>query len=265
MSHHPQSRLTRALLPLLIVGGSILPIAAHAQPFDLDTPPDSPLWWPLSDQTSTEELRAAYRDKEANQKRYLEAAAAGLVPAPSEEALEALKFYLNSRLTPELETIWRPLTHLGFAFLHGGTDDATVRRSLAEHGVSTHGREQILAALHWLAEEEERLGAEIGPKTQELIRMHWEILDREGRTAAVQDRLNQATKHGDVSYFLERTARSREQIEELLREGTKVSSAIAGEATLRRLRQELSGEDWQGLRRYLSSVAVDHLGSFTDF
>lgn len=251
------------LLPLVVVGLAF-PAVANAQPFDLDAPPDSPLWWPVSDRTSAADLRAAYRNAEGNQERYREAAAAGLVPVRTQDELQGLKFYLNPRLTPDLETIWRPLTELAAAVVRDGADTGAIRRSLAEYGVSAEGSDQILRIVRQQGEEMERLVEEIGPKTRELILMHWEVLDREGRTADAEDRLRQAAEQGDVSYFVERPGRSREEIEELLREGPKQPSAIVGEVALRRLRQELREEDWQGLRRYLSGVVVD-LGDFMDF
>lgn len=251
------------LMPLVVVGLAF-PAVGDAQPFDLDTPSDSPLWWPLDDQTSVADLRSAYRDARANQQRYLEAAAAGLVPARTEDELQELHFYLNPRLTPDLETIWRPLTQLAAAVAQDEADPRAVRRSLAEYGVSADGSDRILSIVRQQGEETQRLVDEIGPKTRELILMHWEVLDREGRSADVEGRLREAAERGDVAYFLERTSRSREEIEELLREGPKQPSAIAGELALRRLHEELRAEDWQGLRRYLSALAVD-LGDFTDF
>lgn len=252
------------LLLRLGVVALALPAVAHAQPFDLDTPPDSPLWWPVSVQTSSTDLRASYRDVEASLERYREAAAAGLVPARTQSELQGLKFYLNPRLTPDLETIWRPLTALAAAVVRDGADPGAIRRSLAEYGVSAEGSDQILMIVRQQGEEMERLVEEVGPKTRELILMHWEVLEREGRRAEIEDRLRQAVKQGDVSYFVEHTDRPREEIEELLREGPRQPSAIAGEVALRRLRQELQEEDWQGLRRYLAGVVVD-LGDFMDF
>lgn len=241
-------------------------VELSAQPFDLDTAPDSALWWPASADTTPIELREAYRDPEANRQRYLEAMAAGLAPIRTDAELEQLKFYLNSRLTPELETVWRPLTHLADALHRERETEAEARADLALHGVSSEGSDKVLRIVREQGEEMERLALQIGPKTRELILMHWAIMDREGgRTPEARQRLERATQRRDVAYFVERTEKGHEEIQGILEEGTQQASAIAGEAAVRQLRSELSPEDWEGLRRYLIDRSVAELGAFNDF
>jgi len=72
------ARLAGALLVVVaFVCTLAAPRPAAAQPFDLDTPADSPLWWTVTDAPSPAELRAALRDPEAHLERYPEALAGG--------------------------------------------------------------------------------------------------------------------------------------------------------------------------------------------
>jgi hypothetical protein len=254
----------RVLAGLGVLIGALAPAPATAQPFDLDTPADSPVWWPLSDDITAEELRAAYREPGSSQRRYRDAVAAGLAEPRSDASLENLKFYLNPRLTPELETLGSTYFIFAIGWLPWDGAEKT-QVELARFGVSAEGREVILAAAEQFRVDFDRLSGELAPSHRELIRLQWEILEREGESAALKKAMREAAHRGDVAYFAERTERGEAEIRVLLEDWKVDPSRVLLETSLPALKADLSPGDWRGLRRYLLDQVVTRLGTFTDF
>lgn len=250
---------------LLLAVVALSPGGAGAQPFDLDKPADSPLWWTLTDEVTPEELRAAYTEPGSSQRRYREAVAAGLEPPRTDAQLARLKFYLNRRLNPELETLGSLFGRLADPWLrHRGEE--TLRRELAGYGVSAEGADRILGVAKTYAEELEELVSVYGPKHKELIRVHWEILNREGWNEETKRSIKEAVRSNDVASLAERSGRSEAEVADLLAAWEIQPSSHLLETTLPKLRSELSPADWQALRRFLyDQVPVALSNAFKDF
>jgi hypothetical protein len=243
---------------------AVFPGAAGAQPFDLETPADSPLWWTLTDEITPTELRAAYRSHQSHVERYRQAVETGLEEPRSEEALERLKFYINTQLTPELETLGSAFSLFAYGWLPY-EDRAATASALAEHGVTAEGAQQVLDIAGRYAQDFRTLADEIGPKHEELIRLQWEILEKSGQHEQSKAELDRALKASDAGYFSEHTGRDETEILGLLDAWKILPSSVLLATTLPDLKAALSAPDWRGLRRYLLYRVSRDLGKFSDW
>lgn len=260
-------RRTQSLVKRLVQFGvvcALLPVVCSAQPFDLDTPVDSPLWWTLTDGISPQELREAYRDLESSRRRFREAVAAGLQPpATKDKGLQHLKFYVNSQITPELVPMWLVFETVANMWLPAeGREE--VERSLASHGVASSGIERVLAVAADNAVQVQRNVNEIGPLQQEYIRMQWEILNRDNWSEKSKDAVEAAVGSDDLLFFSQGTGRSEAEVAKLIAAGKDNYLARVTEESLVTLKRELSPADWRGLRRYLFDRAASGFGGMMD-
>jgi hypothetical protein len=241
------------------VAVALLPAAASAQPLDLDTPADSPLWWTLTDDISPQQLRDAYRDPGANRRRFREAVAAGLQPpAPKDPELRYLVFYVNPRLTPELEPLWSAFYALADQLELEGAE--AVELGLAARGISAEGIDRIVAVAQATAAEVRDLVAQIGPLQREFILMVRGVRDRHRWSEESEAAVESAVERGDTRYFAEQTGRTEADVARLLAAGLRTPTSEAAEESIVRLKADLAAPDWRGLRRYLFDRAASGIG-----
>ncbi len=253
-----------AQLAKLIIFCALLPAVAGAQPLDLDTPVDSPLWWTLTDEVSPQQLREAYRDPEANRQRFREAVAAGLQPpAPKDPDLRYLDFYLQPRLNPELVPMWYAFASLSRNWLPQ-EGRAAIASALAARGISAGGIERVLAVAAESAARLQRRYDEIGPLSRDFGRIRWAILDHNGWSEESKREVEAAVARDDASYFAERSGRSETEVASMLA-ATKDDFyyRVPAEGTVQ-LNEELDPADWRGLRRYLFDRAASDLANLMD-
>lgn len=93
-----------------VLAVALLPALAAGQSTPADTPDDSPLWWPLNDGVSADDLRAAYTP-EAVERHYREAVATGHAPDCGPDYVPTI---FNVHRTVELIPMWSAVKN----FLH---------------------------------------------------------------------------------------------------------------------------------------------------
>lgn len=236
------------------------PSAAGAQPMELDTPADSPLWWTLTDEVSPVELRAAFRDTEAHMRRYEEALEAGVVSNPlSDKALSDLSFYCNLRLTPELTPMW-----LAFSAFGGGhianRGIAHAEDTLAEYGFGPAAIETIL--LYASRQERETLAIveEVGAKSMRFTEIQRDAIHTRGGDRRAKALVRRAAEQGDLDVFLPSTEVPLSELAELRAAWLRHPVTETAEHLLPELRQRLTDEDWQRFRHFLLEHVVASMG-----
>ncbi len=256
------------------------PSLAISQYTDPTTPADSPLWWPVLDRTTPEELRAGHQ-REAVGEAYRVAVAAGWAPdcgpgfVPDE--------FVNSRTNPELVPVWHVLWR-NFVLERGATSrDLVAEREgeIRRFGLSPDGLERLSRFAAQVDDEQERWQAELeersAPMRELVLRFmaenppptdaEWRSLasaaTADGRAATgipehmlVIDDL--AAGRGDPLALSSVIGGSYADWVEWLRESDADPRQDAMETHLPSLRNDLSVADWTALRRYLSTVIGDH-------
>ena len=254
--NRPYRRVTPAcaLVVTLMAGNG-----AAAQPLDLNTPADSPLWWTLSPDLSPKELRREYRGLGATLRRYQEAVAAGLEPPLSEEEAAHLAFYSNSRLNPELTAMWEAL-NLFEARVHSNHNEVALKE-FKESGISAEGQALILAAMDRMGTEIEAIGSTLGQKQVEFQLLMNEA-EEKGYPAAA---LDWAQENRDTDFLASVFSRPKGEVDDLLEAMHTSSSTLSVGPMLVELKGKLPPEDWELLRAHLLAMIYRHVGSFKDF
>ncbi|MEM7052688.1 MAG: Ig-like domain-containing protein [Acidobacteriota bacterium] len=115
-------------------------------------PGDPRLWWTLSDEISSRELRDRCFDPSDHQLRYLEAVAVGAQRDLSDHELAGIDLFVDGERNPELVPLWVAF----HVFSSQGGDRTrifTARSQLHRFGISVGGQDQILAAVSNLEAE----------------------------------------------------------------------------------------------------------------
>lgn len=233
---------------------SLCAAAAVAQPLDLETPPDSALWWTLTDEITPRELRATYRDRESHLERYQEAVEAGLMDPLSPVSQQALGFFYHRELHPELTPMW-----VGFAVFATRLDsknDAEIKETMQPFGISPGGMEEILVITYQFLQEERELIAETredAKKFGALVRKAWQAGYSEQETRAARNR-------NDWAFFAPYGQASEEELRRQLWAAERNPPADVSERLLPVLRQQLSSGDWEAFRTYLREYVVAGMG-----
>lgn len=258
-SRGPSSRFQVTVLTCALTLGLGSTAEAPAQPMDLATPADSPLWWTLTPDLSPEDLRREYQDPGATLRRYQEAVDAGLEEPRSDEDLARLKFYTHPRIQPEITTFWEALTIFSQHLNRRG--DEAVADDLATSGISKQGQDRIISSLHRLHSEAEDIMSVSGPKQRRFLLLLIEA-KKEGHPEAA---LEWARANEDAEYLAAVTSVPKAELEDLM-DAMKISpSQIASEAALLQLKETLSASDWDRLRAHLLEVMRTKVGPFKDF
>lgn len=253
---------SRAGLLLLALG--LLPALLAAQPLDLTTPADSPLWWTLTDELSPQKLRQIYLDEVGHYQRYLEALEAGLTTPLPVELEGALSFYHNTQQTPELTSMWEAFSVFAEAYVAGpmGRD---VSEELTLRGVSPEGIGHILAIARRNLAEEQLLIEQVRDHQLEFMKLKEQLLEDLGDSPESRRRIRSALERRSYALFVQHSGYSEQQIATLEAAWRTNPPAECAARSLAALREQLGDEDWQGLRRYLLEVVVAAMGPAVDF
>lgn len=248
-------------LGLVLVAGLAGVHAGHAQPMDLDTSVDSPLWWTLTDEISPAELRSAFRDPEAHLRRYQEALAAGVASQElNDEALSYLSFYYNRRLTPELTPLW-----LAFDAFAGGHLEllgaAHATDTLTAFGFGRTAIDTILLYATRLLRETEGIVEEVGSRSMKFVKIQRRAIEDLGGDRRANALVRRAAKQGDLDLLLPSADVSRSQLADLRAAWLRHPLTETAEKLLPELRQQLSEDNWQQLRRFLLEHVVSGMGN----
>lgn len=246
-----------ALLALVFVLGN--PVAAGAQPMDLDTPAVSPLWWTLTDEISPAELRAAFRDPEAHMRRYEEALEAGAISHPlTEEELSLLSFYYNRRTTPELTPLW--LAFEEFSGGHLGLRGVRhAERTLSVFGFSQTAIDTILLFAARQRTESLALVEEVGAKSMRFVEIQRRAIRARGGDRRANAIVRRAAEQG-VDLLLPHAEVPRSELVELRAAWRRLPVSETAEKLLPGLRQQLEEADWQRFRILLLVHVLPGMG-----
>jgi len=257
----PRSTSRRQLAAALVaVAPLLLAPPCRSQPMDLDTPADSPLWWTLSDEISPAQLRSAFRDPESHLERYQEALEAGAVSqALNEKALSYLSFYYNRRLTPELTPLW-----LAFYVFAGGHLEfqgaAHATDTLTELGFGPTAIDTVLLFARRQFDETQAIVEEVGAKSMKFGEIQRRAIKARGGDRRAYATVVRASKHGDIDLLLPDSGVSRSELAELRAAWLRHPATETAEKLLPKLRQQLTEDDWQRLRRFLLEHVVAEMG-----
>ena len=261
----PTARACQRLsIPVFALVLAVSAAPARAQPFRLDAPADSPFWWTLDDSRTPAALRRELQDPEAHRRRYRQAVAAGLEKPLDDARLSHLEYYQNPALDPLLEPLWHAFHFFANYWLpEDGAEKA--QSALASFGVSTQGAAAVLAGA---GDESRRFAAlieELRPSQSEYLEMVWEANGTRGGGAAIEPRILQATKDHDVAFLASRSGRSPAEVRRLLEISQRDPGPESAVPVIVTLRDTLTHDDWQALRRYLVEQVAHRLATASDF
>ncbi len=252
------SSLAAILAVVIALAGSR---PSSAQPMDLDTPVDSPLWWTLTDEITPGQLRATYRDPMAQVDRYQAAMKAGLAAQNfNEEQLKSVKFYYNTRLDPELTPMWLAFEAFAGAHLHfRGAAHAT--DALTNFGFGRTAVTTILLFGTREFDESQAIVQEVGPASLEFQEMERKAIRGRGGDRVAVKTIERAAKEGDLDMLQQSTGVSRDHLAELRAAWMRNPVTETAAKLLPELREQLNGDDWQRLRRFLLEHVVADMGN----
>ena len=246
------------LAVLALTCALIAPTRAWSQPIDLDTPADSPLWWTLTDEISPAELRAALRSDRAHLERYLAAVDAGLASPLTEEQADALSFYYNRRLNPELTPMWFAFDVLASGRLQLRGEEA-IRQSLAEYGFTKPAIGTIIDAANAQFRDSQQLAKQLAPDTQEFMKIWRLAVERRGGEKKAGAEVDRAVKAGKLDILAQATGTPNERLAKLRRAWKRDPLGEATAPILVNLKDTLDDASWDRLRTYLLEVVVPGL------
>ncbi len=232
---------------------------ALGEVYKLQEPPNSPYWWTLTDDLSPQDLRRIHRDRRGHIERFQAATAAGLEQPLGIEALEGLSVYYNALQSPELTPMWEALDV--FAGDHLEIDGAEfVTEAMTRHGISATGRELIVEMSKLYILERDGSIGEVRDDTQAFVELQKKVSASHGK-----GRLKSALANADHQFFAREGGIPESRARQLFEawKTDPISNTAVG--TLTALRDQLTTEDWQGLRRYLLQDIVSQMGPVIDF
>jgi hypothetical protein len=262
---------------LLLFGLVISPANTKAQPLELDTPADSPLWWTLTDELTPQELRSIYRDDAGHLKRYQAAVEAGLASPLDERQKKALKFYYNPDQNPELMPMWLAFSAFATAHLEDDGPSITGER-LVPYGISPGGIDAILSVGEEQLQEETQMVEDLKEEGLEFMQVFQRMDDLASAPAEVKEHypvaaarrlthegLREAFEREDVELLAAASGESPEKIARLIWVAKANPPAATAGENLVTLHARLSAEDWNAFRRFLLEKVVSRMGAFADF
>jgi len=269
--------IRRSFCPLLLGLVIFLPSITKAQPLELDTPEDSPLWWTLTDEITPQELRAIYRDDTGHLERYQAAVEAGTKPPLNEMGKKALKFFYDPDQNPELTAMWMAFSAFATAHLEDDGHAVTADR-LRPYGISPGGVAAILSVGEEQLQEHLGMVEDLKEESREYMQLYRRLDDLARAPAEIKaqqpapearrltpEGLREAVKRNDVALLAAASGESPEKVERLLWVAKSNPPAATAGENLVTLRARLSEEDWNAFRRFLLEEVVTRMGPFTDF
>ena len=261
MPNHLESHMTRFLIyvfPILRRLGAALALtiatpALQAQTTDPETPASSPLWWTLSEDVSPQELRRSFRDHDVILKHYSEALDQGSVASYSPEQLEYLSYFHSGALHPELLPMWEAFDAFALRFRYREEWSDRASRELRRYGVSEAGSELISSEAQEHLQVVDLKKLELGSQQRDFVELMKSAADVMGKPAA-----KQALRNRDASTLARALGKSANDLRRLLIAWETDPTAVSAKEVLPRLKDKLSAEDWESLRRYLLAEVAPH-------
>lgn len=210
-------------------------------------PANSSYWWTLTDEISPAELRHQLQSRRLSRERLTLDVERYRHEPVSDERLAELSIYVNGAVTPELIPMWDAFDTFTFKFL---TNEERSRRALDRlraWGVSAEGADlfEAVTEQHWKLQEE------IVEETREpSLRFVHEVV------AAAHERIGgqaaeRIVRERDFSWLARLSGKSEQTVRGWHRAWLRDPVAEAGRVSVESLRDSLSDDDWQALRRFL--------------
>lgn len=231
-----------------------LPLSAEAQWTPFPPPADSPYWWTLTDDVSPAELRHALQDREANRQRFRRAAERGKHGATvTEQKIHEVSSYLDGELYPELIPMYVAFDSYAGRFEAGPDFREENVSLLTKHGMTAAGMAHLRREVSDYSARRSELTNELGPPGVELMNALRAL------PQSMSKRIEEALVDGDVHELARLTGRDVDWIATRHAAWRRDPVADASLPVLRRLRADLSLEDWQAFRRFLLIEIASHM------
>ena len=220
---------------------------AEAQWTRTPPPPNSPYWWTLTDTISPSELRNVLQDREAHRERYREAKAnAESDEMATEQEIYQVGRYVAGSSHPELFPMYVAFQAYVSRFEIHADWPETNARLLTDHGMSPEGIAVVAEAARDQDARRQEIMEEVKAPVAELMALLAPLLDEIGN-----ERLVAHLAAGEIGALARLTGRDMATIARLQRAWKRDPIVEASLPILERLRDELTADDWQALRRML--------------
>jgi len=220
---------------------------------------DPAYWWTLTDEVTPEQLRAELQGRERSRERLRAAIEAGLHDPVPEEKIADVNYFIDGRLTPELQPMWETFHLWGDRFDYYPNWQTISRKHLVDSGLSDAGVEAVMATSNRYWQLETEIREEIRPGTVEFVS---EVL-QPAEAALGRRGFRALLKKREFSRVAGLTGRPEEQIEKLYQAWLRDPMAEASLRSLKALKRQLLPDDWEAFRHCLLAVmapAVQHEG-----
>ena len=221
---------------------------------------DDPVyWWTLSGEISPEDLREQLQSREKSRERLRAAVEAGMHDEVPADRLDELNYFIDGRLTPELQPMWEAYHRWADLFEYHLNWEHESREHLVDHWLSEEGVETVMAASqdHWKIGT--KLREEVSPDGMSFA---GEILQPAG--ARIGRRAFRALlEKRDFGRIAGMSGKPEGEVKRLYAAWLRDPNAEASLATIKELRGRLSAADWEAFRACLLAVTapvVQHEG-----
>lgn len=231
-------------------------VPASAQ-YATDPPPvDSPYWWTLTDQITSQELYDALQSRERNQDRLRQAILEGRYEAVPKNRIDDLSLFIDGQRTPELYPMWDAFISYAHRFSGARPNyEEIAEQELSEAGISTAGVSQVIALANRAWSQRQAIIAEVGAEQR---RFAYEILGPANK-AYGRGRVAEILKRRDFGRLAQASGYDRQSVERLHGVWRLDPSAQAAVDSVERLRTVLSDSDWELFRQYLRTEVASRL------
>lgn len=208
---------------------------------------ESPLWWPLTDELSPQELKNRYEDPTQHIVRFHQAVELGYTAPKPEEQLVFLTSYFNGRATPELIPMWIAFDAFSSKF-YFDRDLALqeVPFELYEYGLEPEPAHTIIRLAIEHLDASQALAKAITPAVLEFVN----VMD-EASSMLEKSAFDKAVDMRDSRALARATARDSQEVHRLMQTWSIEPSKFYAMKNLPKLEAELSSEDWERFRLFL--------------
>ena len=236
-----------ALLLFILVFG---PVGAAAQPFDLETPGDSPIWWTVDSELTPEGLRIALTDPANIHQRHLAAVRAGRAEAAPAKAYDALVFFVDPKTNPEL-------VPLAVAYILFANNEClllppeAVAKRLHAAGLSKEGANVLASKCQESSSRNRELAEAVRAHHSQALDLRAKWLAVNGNSEKSRRDLEAALRTQDIAAFRNISTHPPEELALLLRFAFRNPPIEVAADALRELKNSLSETDWNIFRKYM--------------
>lgn len=257
-SHIDRGIALISLCAMVLVGHSP---AVAIDTTQLSLPADSPIWWTISDDITSVQLRAILRDPKAHVERYRIAMKKGYAAPVSEHALEKLVWYQNGALWPEFISFYDAFDALATNMYMGDKElrwrREGVEKELVAAGMSADEAKIVLDTVPKVAAKEKSLSRQYNADQMQFVRLLEKVIQRTGEDLSKYAQTDPASvvKIARITAVPESRVRALREL--------YLRDPIAGAVlpAMQRLRQELSEPGWRGLRTFLRTRVAPQISS----